>query len=127
MKIIHPVSSAFTASSALGAAKTTLLEPWGLSENHLSGALATIASRQIDYADLYFQFSRNENWSLDEGIVKAGSYGISQGVGVRAISGEKTAFAYSDALTSEAIQSCAQTVRSIAHQGNQQKIGRAHV
>ncbi|HLS51581.1 MAG TPA: metalloprotease TldD [Burkholderiaceae bacterium] len=121
MKIIHPVSSAFTASSALGAAKTTLLEPWGLSENHLSGALATIASRQIDYADLYFQFSRNENWSLDEGIVKAGSYGISQGVGVRAISGEKTAFAYSDALTSEAIQSCAQTVRSIAHQGNQQK------
>src|SRR5699024_11151311 len=112
MKLSNP------AIRSLATAKSTLLDPWGLSENHLSGALANISSRLIDYADLYFQFSRNESWSLDEGLVKAGSYSISQGVGVRAISGEKTAFAYSDALTTEALQSCAQTVRSIADQGN---------
>jgi TldD protein len=71
----------------------------------------------VDYADLYFQYTRSEGWSLEEGIVKTGSFSISQGVGVRAVAGEKTAFAYSDTLSPEALLSSARAVRSIARQG----------
>ena len=66
----------------------------------MSGAcrqvLDAVMSRGVDYADLYFQLSREESWSLEDGIVKEGSHSIEQGVGVRAISGEKTGFAYTD-------------------------------
>ena len=58
-----------------------------------------IMAHEVDYADLYFQYSRSESWSLEEGIVKSGSFNIDQGVGVRAVSGEKTAFAYSDDIS----------------------------
>ena len=60
---------------------------------------------RVDYADLYFQYSRAEGWSLEEGIVKSGSFNIDQGVGVRAVSGEKTAFAYSDDISLAALDS----------------------
>src|SRR5690606_40789694 len=73
----------------------------------------TRRSSDLDYADLYFQYTRSEGWSLEEGIVKTGSYSIEQGVGVRAISGEKTAFAYSDTLSADALLSSAQVVRTI--------------
>ena len=62
-----------------------------------------ILTHKVDYADLYFQYSRSEGWSLEEGIVKSGSFNIDQGVGVRAVSGEKTAFAYSDDISLTAL------------------------
>ncbi|MEO7128833.1 MAG: DNA gyrase modulator, partial [Rhodoferax sp.] len=74
----------------LAIAQRLLLEPFGLTEAHLSRTLAEITSHKVDDADLYFQYTRSEGWSLEEGIVKTGSFSIDQGVGVRAISGEKT-------------------------------------
>ena len=74
-------------------ADSTLLAPYGLDPSGLSQVFGEILSHHIDYADLYFQYSRSESWSLEEGIVKSGSFNIEQGVGVRAVSGEKTAFA----------------------------------
>ncbi len=103
--------------AALSTAQSLLLDPWGLTENDLARAMGEIFTHQIDYADLYFQYSRAETWGLEEGIVKAGSFSIQQGVGVRALSGEKTAFAYSDALSPEALMSSARTVRAIGSHG----------
>ncbi|NCN70437.1 MAG: metalloprotease TldD [Rhodoferax sp.] len=97
----------------LGVAKSLLLTPFGLDESHLSRALAEIKAHQVDEADLYFQYTRSEGWSLEEGIVKTGSFSIDQGVGVRAVSGEKTAFAYSDDISWESLLDAAKTVRSI--------------
>ena len=111
MKLVEP------GLDALNTARTLLLEPWGLDESHLARALSDIHSHRVDYADLYFQYSCSEGWSLEEGIVKTGSFSIDQGVGVRAISGEKTAFAYSDSLSPEALMSSARAVRTIARQG----------
>ena len=105
------------AVSALSTAKSVLLDPWGLAESDISTALGEILTHRVDYADLYFQYTRSEGWSLEEGIVKTGSFSIEQGVGVRAISGEKTAFAYSDSLSSDALLSSARAVRSIAARG----------
>ncbi|CAM3452992.1 metalloprotease TldD [Bordetella sputigena] len=102
---------------ALATAKSVLLDPWGLSEADMARALGEIFTHKVDYADLYFQYTRSEGWSLEEGIVKTGSFSIGQGVGVRAISGEKTAFAYSDSLSPDALLSSARAVRGIARQG----------
>ncbi|MGE4369352.1 MAG: metalloprotease TldD [Burkholderiaceae bacterium] len=112
MKLVDP------AISALATAKSVLLDPWGLSESDLARAMGEIFAHRVDYADLYFQYTRSEGWSLEEGIVKTGSFSIEQGVGVRAISGEKTAFAYSDTLSPEALLSSARVVRSIGRQGS---------
>ncbi|MBN9472790.1 MAG: metalloprotease TldD [Bordetella sp. SCN 67-23] len=102
---------------SLAIAKSLLLDPWGLDEADLSRALGEIFAHKVDYADLYFQYTRSEGWSLEEGIVKTGSFSIEQGVGVRALSGEKTAFAYSDSLSQDALLSSARAVRTIARQG----------
>jgi len=98
----------------LAIAKSLLLTPFGLDESHLSRALAEIKAHQVDEADLYFQYTRSEGWSLEEGIVKTGSFSIDQGVGVRAVSGEKTAFAYSDDISEASLLDAARTVRSIS-------------
>jgi TldD protein len=98
----------------LATARQLLLEPFGLDETHLARALAEIRSHQVDDADLYFQYTRAEGWSLEEGIVKTGSFSIDQGVGVRAVSGEKTAFAYSDDISEASLLDAARTVRSIS-------------
>jgi len=95
-------------------AERLLLEPFGLTPAHLSRALAEIATHKIDDADLYFQYTRSEGWSLEEGIVKTGSFSIDQGVGVRAVSGEKTAFAYSDDISEASLLDAARTVRAIS-------------
>ncbi len=97
----------------LAIAKSLLLTPFGLDESHLSRALTHIKAHQVDEADLYFQYTRHEGWSLEEGIVKTGSFSIDQGVGVRAVSGEKTAFAYSDDISEASLLDAAQTVRTI--------------
>jgi TldD protein len=98
----------------LATAKALLLTPFGLDETHLIRALAEIKAHKVDEADLYFQYTRSEGWSLEEGIVKTGSFSIDQGVGVRAVSGEKTAFAYSDDISEASLLDAARTVRSIS-------------
>jgi len=98
----------------LAIARQLLLEPFGLDETHLTRALAEIRAHRVDDADLYFQYTRSEGWSLEEGIVKTGSFSIDQGVGVRAVSGEKTAFAYSDDISLASLLDAAHTVRSIS-------------
>ncbi|OIP16061.1 MAG: metalloprotease TldD [Comamonadaceae bacterium CG_4_9_14_3_um_filter_60_33] len=98
----------------LSVAKSLLLTPFGLDESHLARALAEIKAHKVDEADLYFQYTRSEGWSLEEGIVKTGSFSIDQGVGVRAVSGEKTAFAYSDDISAASLLDAARTVRSIS-------------
>lgn len=113
------------AITAISTAKSLILDPWGLDESDMARAMGEIFTNQVDYADLYFQYTRTEGWSLDEGIVKTGNFSIEQGVGVRAISGEKTAFAYSDTLSSDALLESARVVRSIGAQGaGQQRVVR---
>ncbi|MYN14758.1 metalloprotease TldD [Pusillimonas sp. TS35] len=112
-----------TTIQSLATAKSLLLDPWGLTESDMARALGAIFTHKVDYADLYFQYTRSESWSLEEGIVKTGSFSIEQGVGVRALSGEKTAFAYSDSLSAEALMSSAHAVRAIGRKGaGKQKI-----
>ncbi|WP_140627072.1 metalloprotease TldD [Methylibium rhizosphaerae] len=106
----------------LATAKSLLLEPFGLDETKLAQALAVIGEHRIDDADLYFQYTRSEGWSLEEGIVKSGSFGIDQGVGVRAVAGEKTAFAYSDDISEASLLDAARTVRSIAAAGASRRV-----
>ncbi len=98
----------------LALAQRLLLTPFGLDESHLARALNEIKAHQVDEADLYFQYTRSEGWSLEEGIVKTGSFSIDQGVGVRAVSGEKTAFAYSDDISEASLLDAARTVRTIS-------------
>jgi TldD protein len=101
----------------LATAREVLLTPFGLDESRLLNALGEIFTHRVDYADLYFQFTRNEGWSLEEGIVKTGSFSIDQGVGVRAVSGDKTAFSYSDEISERALLDAAAATRTIARQG----------
>ncbi len=101
----------------LATASDLLLQPFGLTEADLGSTLALIAEQKIDDADLYFQYTRSEGWSLEEGIVKTGSFSIDQGVGVRAVAGEKTAFAYSDDISIESLTDAARTVRAIGGAG----------
>ena len=96
-----------------------LLHANHFSAENLAQSLALIGAHHVDYADIYCQRTAFESWYLDEGIVKSGSYQINQGVGVRAVSGEKTAFAYADSLTDDAVRRAAQAVRVIGEAGNQ--------
>ena len=104
-------------STLLARAEEVLLTPYALGSRDLSDIFGTILKHGVDYADLYFQYSRSEAWSLEEGIVKSGSFSIDQGVGVRACSGEKTAFAYSDDISAAALGDAARAVRAIASSG----------
>jgi TldD protein len=104
-------------AAAFKTAEATLLAPYSLDDNALQQVFGQILAHKVDYADLYFQYSRSEGWSLEEGIVKSGSFNIDQGVGVRAVAGEKTAFAYSDDISLTALTAAAQATRAIARQG----------
>ncbi|MEY4001625.1 MAG: hypothetical protein RI968_743, partial [Pseudomonadota bacterium] len=115
------MTPADNAIASLATANRLLLEPHGLLESDLHLALAEIHAHRVDFADLYFQYTRSEAWSLDEGMVKSGSFSIDMGVGVRAIAGEKTAFAYSDTLSPTALMEAARTTRSIARSGGNAK------
>ena len=106
----------------LAIAKSLLLTPFGLDETHLAKALNEIRAHKVDDADLYFQYTRSEGWSLEEGIVKTGSFSIDQGVGVRAVSGEKTAFAYSDDISEASLLDAARTVRAISAAAKNAKV-----
>ena len=98
------------------------LAPAQLSISNLESQLGRICTPQIDYADLYFQSSWHESWVLEDGIVKNGSYNIDRGVGIRAISGEKTGFAYADQISSQSLTDAANAARSIAKSGQERAI-----
>ncbi|MHB9118388.1 MAG: metalloprotease TldD [Burkholderiales bacterium] len=101
----------------LATARSCLLTPHGLDLHDLDRVFDTLTVHDVDYTDLYFQYTRAESWSLEEGIVKSGSFDIDQGVGVRAVSGEKTAFAYSDDIGLPGLMEAAEATRAIARQG----------
>jgi TldD protein len=100
----------------------SLINDSQLDQQFLQDTLANICQNQIDYADLYFQASRHESWMLEDGIVKEGSYNIERGVGVRAISGEKTGFAYSDDISPEALTKAANAAKGIAGLGQNKQV-----
>ena len=106
-----------TSASHFATADATLLAPNEVDAAQLDGIFSHLAAHQVDDADLYFQYARSEAWSLEEGQVKSGSFNIDQGVGVRAVVGDKTAFAYSDDIRIAAIREAAGTVRAIATAG----------
>ena len=109
---VPPVSAALLAN-----AEHLLLAPAGLDRAKLSDVLAAIHAHDVEFADLYFQHARFESWSLEEGIVKSGTFNIDRGVGVRAVTGEKQAYAYSDDISLPALHDAAKAVRAIARQG----------
>jgi TldD protein len=112
-------------NDALSIAQTSILDPAGLSEQDLDRLLGLLTGTAVDAADIYFQASRLESWVLEDGIIKDGNFSIEQGAGLRAISGEKTGFAYSDELRFPALAQAAEAARSIARigQGAQVRIG----
>ena len=111
---LQPASKVVAGVPTLNVAKQSILEPSGLDEQHLATALSSVMGAAVDYADLYFQVSREESWSLEDGIVKEGSHSLEQGVGVRALAGEKTGFAYSDEIVLPALTDAAKAARAIA-------------
>ena len=98
-------------------ARDRILAPAGLEEHHLEGLLDGIMGRSVDAADLYFQHSRHESWTLEDGIVRDAGHGIDQGVGIRAMSGEQTGFAYSDEILLPALEEASRAARAIARRG----------
>ncbi|HYM35349.1 MAG TPA: metalloprotease TldD [Steroidobacteraceae bacterium] len=110
--------AAASSPQALDIARNLILEPAGLDENRLDHVLGTVMGSTIDYGDLYFQLSRDESWALEDGIVKEGAHSIEQGVGVRALAGEKTGFAYSDEILLPALTEASRAARAIARSGS---------
>jgi TldD protein len=99
-----------------------MLEPVGLDEGHLTTTLGSMMRGGVDYADLYFQVSRQESWTVEDRIIREGSCSLDQGVGVRAVSGEKTGFAYSDELVLPALEHAASAARAIARKGESKSL-----
>lgn len=108
--------------SYLDTANDILLSPTGLEVNDLQNVLDQMMGNSINRADLYFQTSRHESWVLEDGIVKEGNYNIEQGVGVRAVSGEKTGFSYSDEIVLPALNQAANAAKTIARAGQQNQV-----
>ena len=109
-------------NNSIDAMMSRMLEPAGLDEKNLSATLGSMMQGGVDYADLYFQVSRHESWTLEDGIIREGSFSLDQGVGVRASSGEKTGFAYSDELLLPALQQAAGAAKAIARQGQDLRV-----
>jgi TldD protein len=110
------------AHDPLSIVQQQLLEPAGLDLASLDRALAELMARKLDYGDLYFQSTRFESWSVEDGTVKEGVYSIDRGVGVRAISGEKTGFAYADQLDMGSLLDAAQAARGIAQTSGEGRV-----
>jgi len=110
------------SNNSINAVMSHMLEPAGLDERHLNKTLGSMMQGGVDYADLYFQVSRQESWTVEDRIIREGSFSLDQGVGVRAVSGEKTGFAYSDELVLPALEHAASAARAIARQGETQAL-----
>jgi TldD protein len=120
--MLEPQQSDVGTVDAMAAASEHLLTANGLSLAALDRALGAAMSRQLDYADLYLQLTRYETWAVEDGIVKEGAYSVDQGVGVRAVTGERTGFAYSDQLDEESLQDAVVAARGIARAQGSGKI-----
>jgi len=107
-----------TDLAATSLSESRLLSPAGLDLAGLDRAFGQLMGPGIEFGDLYFQHSRRESWTMEDGIVKDGAHSIDQGVGVRAISGEKTGFAYSDEVHADALLAAARSARAIARDGD---------
>src|ERR1700710_337404 len=107
---------------ALGIARDLILRPSGRDDSRLDGIFGEVLTHSVDFADLYFQLSHEEAWSLEDGIVKDGSASIEQGVGVRALAGEKTGFAYSDEIVLPALEEASRAARAIAVHGGDKQV-----
>ena len=107
------------SAEPLAIARELILRPGGLDDARIESALSQVMSSSVDSADLYFQQSREESWALEDGIVKEGSASIEQGVGVRAVAGEKTGFAYSDEIVLPALEEASRAARAIAIRGGE--------
>lgn len=110
------------SNNPIATAMSCMLEPAGLDEGHLNKTLGSMMQGGVDYADLYFQVSRQESWTVEDRIIREGSFSLDQGVGVRAVSGEKTGFAYSDELILPALEHAAGAARAISRQGATQAL-----
>ncbi|MBM4221010.1 MAG: metalloprotease TldD [Gammaproteobacteria bacterium] len=108
--------------TALALARTELLDPAGITDSDLQHALGLLMHGDVDNADLYFQLARQESWSIEDSIVKGGAYSIEQGVGVRAMAGEKTGFAYSDEIVVPALNQAAEAASAIVRRGRQGRV-----
>ncbi len=111
---------------ALQCARDRILTPSGLDDGRLEEALSALLGAAVDAGDLYFQLAREEHWALEDGIVKEGSHGIEQGVGVRAMAGERTGFAYSDEVVPAALLEAAKAARAIAREGGKGQVQAWH-
>src|SRR5918999_790957 len=109
-------------STALEIARNQILTPSGMGEHDLQNVLDAMLGHAIDYADLYFESTCTEAWVLEDGIVKEGSHHIDQGVGIRAVNGEKTGLAYSDEILPTALMEAAHAARAIATRGGQSQL-----
>jgi len=106
-------------TEALKLAEQQLLEPGGLSHTDLEKVLQHLMGPAVDAGDLYFQNTSHESWTLEDGLVRSGSHAVEQGVGIRAISGEKTGFAYADEIIMPSLMQASTAARAIARQGSQ--------
>jgi len=111
---MNPSSNSTAAHDAFALVEARVLEPAGFDLVAIDHALGQLMSRQLDYADIYLQCTRYESWTVEDGIVKDGVYSIDQGVGVRAVAGEKTGFAYSDQLDVAALADAVDAARGIS-------------
>src|SRR5215469_2858378 len=113
---------AASAADPLNIARDLILRPSGLDDGRLDRVFGEVMAHSVDFADLYFQLAHQESWSLEDGIVKDGSASIEQGVGVRALAGEKTGFAYSDEIVLPALEEASRAARAIAVQGGARRV-----
>src|SRR5262249_1262627 len=115
-----------TPADPLDLARDLILRPSGLDDRRLDRVFGEVLTHSVDFADLYFQLSHQESWSLEDGMVKDGTASIEQGVGVRALAGEKTGFAYSDEIVLPALTEASRAARAIAVQGGQRRVAAWH-
>jgi TldD protein len=129
LRLLNPLTNSMdlldtmTNHTSIDTVTARLLAPGGVDEANIASTLDHLMSHHVDAADLYFQHSRSESWVLEDSLIKEGSHNIEQGVGVRAISGEKTGFAYSDEIVAPALLQAADAARSIARSGGNGRLG----
>ncbi len=114
------------SESNLEIARQCLLAPAGIDEQDLDRVFGQLLGHAVDSGDLYFQSTRFESWVLEDGIVKEGTHSIEQGAGVRAISGDKTGFAYSDEIRIPALLEASHAARAIASRGSEGRLQAWH-
>src|SRR5581483_5192894 len=111
-----------STADPLSVARELILRPSGLDDGRIDRVFGDVLRHSVDFADLYFQLARQEAWSLEDSIVKDGSASIEQGVGVRALAGEKTGFAYSDEIVLPALEEASRAARAIAAHGGDRRV-----